>query len=469
MSHSLVAIERLLDAQWALVRSYQSVDEYVAAALFHEEIDRAHARALATVTPLDPWPGLADQATQTFTSGPDLVRLRRVLDIVQHGDRVLEIGVGQGYMTGVLLRDREPAHYCGIDINQRLVDMLDVMAEANGLSFDDHHAEVRDLFTLTPGFVGEHAPDVILLLEVVEHVADPAAALRTVADAMNDEQILVFSVPLLGRIEACWGHVSLFDDRRIRRLCAQAGLRIQNVEVIQNHWVLIVASRGEVGPARLSWPVASPDHASTDADRDYDLHRLSLRASASDCSVEAPGRGSAVVTEEKVGVRVRLTEEGSIALRTPRAGVVRIDLAVGTPGDVDGLEVLQLDGDGRRVARWRTDGRPLDERHLTYILRPGVPSRSLHPVGGVADAEVHTTELRWHIRRGRSVDVFLRRVAFAERSSALLRSAVPVRRVVRRVGRGGVSRPRSARALLRSVRRRLRDLSRATRPGRRSV
>lgn len=414
--------KRLLDAQWAIVRSYQAVDEHVAAALFRDEMDRLHERAVSSFTPLEPWDGLPPKVEKAFTSGPDLVRLRRILDLVRTGDRVLEIGTGQGYMTGILLRDRLLAHYCGVDINPRLVEAVELMAEANGLDFAPHHVELRDLFDLTADFVREHDPDVVLLLEVVEHVADPAAALRTVSSVMDDDQILIFSVPLLGRIEACWGHVSLFDDRRIRRLCDQAGLRVQNVEVVQNHWVLIVASRSEIPAERLAGLV-SPGATDVDpTEPDYALKRISLSPESPAVSPRvADGAADSIeITAEKVGIRVKVgSGEGGVAFDTPAAGVVRMEISFDRPDDVDAVWVEQFDRDGTSLARWESPTSELRERMITYIFRPGVRTRTFVPTGDVVAGTAATTALSVRTAGRAPVEFLVRRVASATETATL--------------------------------------------------
>ncbi len=424
------AVNRLVTAQWSEVRAYQAIDEPAAAALYADEIARERARARDTIDRLDPWSGLPPKAEKTFTGGPDLPRLRRILDLVASGDRILEIGTGQGYMAGVLLRDRKLEHYCGVDINPRLIEAVRAMAEANDLDLSPHHVEVMDLFDLTPDFVAEHRPDVALLLEVVEHVDDPGAALRTVASALADDTVLVFSVPLLGRIEACWGHVSLFDDRRVQALCDDAGLLVQHVEVVQNQWVLVVCARTEIAPARLvDLRVGSGDVTERSTDEDgYELRRIRLDPDGDELEVVrgSPAARSVTVQPARVGVQVTVEGgRGGVRLATPDAGVVRIELSFADAEDVSGVWARQHDRDGRSLAAWfwSAGATELHDRFITYVLRPGIRSRGFVPAGKFRKGRVATTEIVLETRAKGRATMHVQRAAAAGAVAELTASA----------------------------------------------
>ncbi len=424
------AVNRLVTSQWSEVRAYQAIDEPAAAALYAEEIAREQARARDTIDRLDPWPGLPPKAEKTFTGGPDLARLRRILDLVASGDRVLEIGTGQGYMAGVLLRDRQLEHYCGVDINPRLIEAVREMADANDLDLSSHHVEVMDLFDLTPGFVAEHRPDVALLLEVVEHVDDPGAALRTVAASLADDTVLVFSVPLLGRIEACWGHVSLFDDRRVQALCDDAGLLIQHVEVVQNQWVLVVCGRTEIPDERLvELRIGFEDARGRPADEgDYELRRIRLDPDGDELDVVkgSPAARSVTVQPARVGVEVTVEGgRGGVRLATPDAGVVRVELSFADAEGVSAVWARQHDRNGRSLAAWRwsVGAAELHERFITYVLRPGIRSRGFVPVGKLRKGGVATTDIVLETRSTGRATMHLQRAAAAGTVAELTASA----------------------------------------------
>lgn len=386
--------DRLLDEQWRSVRAYQGIDERSANVVFQADLDAALEAATGSIEPLEPWEALPARQFDSFQVGVELVRLSRIMSMIQDGDRVMEIGTGRGYMTGLMLRDREISHYCGVDINPVLIDSVREMAMVNSLDLSEHHLEPKNLFDLTPEFVAEHTPDVVLLLEVVEHVHDPQAALSTVVDALEDETLLVFSVPLLGRIEACWGHVSLFDDVQIRALCHGAGLQIHNVEVVQNHWVLVVAGRGAITEDRRAM---LRDRLRSDAAgmevEDLSIRKVSLKGNPS-LQFEAPnpaelrasgGSNGAVITVQ--GGR------GGIVMPTPDARMVRLELGFADGWKPGKVWVRQYAADGTILRSWFWDALgPRPKRDLlTHVFRPGVPSRGFHPIGPVREGAVATT------------------------------------------------------------------------------
>lgn len=457
------AVARLVEAQWTEVRAYQAIDEAAAAALYADDLAREQTRASDSIERLDPWPGLPPKAEKAFTRGADLARLRRILDLVSPGDRVLEIGTGQGYMAGVLLRDRKLEHYCGVDINPRLIDAVQAMAPANDLDLSSHHVQVMDLFDLTPEFVAQHRPDVALLLEVVEHVDDPEAALRTVSSVLDDDTMLVFSVPLLGRIEACWGHLSLFDDRRVQSLCDDADLLIQHVEVVQNQWVLIVCARTEITADRLAglrrgFGAESAPPPGEDA---YDLRRIRLDPDADELAVAkgTPAAKTVTVVPDRVGVEVTVQGgRGGVRMATPDAGVVRIELSFADAEKVSGVWVRQHDRDGRSLAAWfwSAGAAELHERFITYVFRPGIRSRGFAPTGKLRRGEAATTEVILETQAKGRATMHVQRAAAAGavgalRSGQRLRTALGISQrpspFQRLVARGGPTAERLAKSV----------------------
>ena len=168
--------------------------------------------------------------------------MRRVLDVVEPGDRVLDIGVNYGYLAGVLLRDGRLSAYTGLDLSEHLLEAVQQMREVNSLTDVPCKLAVQNLYDLTPEWVAETDPDLVVLLEVLEHVPNAEQALTTIARCIRPDAAIVFSLPVLGRLEACWGHVSMFDTARVRRMIASAGLIVQHVEAVHDTWQLVVVS-----------------------------------------------------------------------------------------------------------------------------------------------------------------------------------------------------------------------------------
>lgn len=429
---SQLLVDRVVAEQWEHVRTYQAIDERTAAVVFADDLAAAAERASASVEPLLPWPSLPENQIGAFSDGVDLIRLHRIRQLVGNGDRVLEIGTGRGYMTGVLLRDRSIPHYCGVDINPALIESVEQMAEVNSLDLSDHHLETKNLFDLTPEFVAEHDPDVVLLLEVVEHVPDPQAALSTVAAAIPDDAILVFSVPLLGRIEACWGHVSLFDDVQIKELCRAAGLHVHNVEVLQNHWVLIVAGRKPLDDARLlSLHAPSSEEPTPSPTRDLAIRRLSL-TEAPPTITEMPEPDELAVRGGQNGATITVRGgRGGLILPTPGAGFVRFEFGFADGWRPGKVWVRQYAEDGTMLQSWfwAAHGSRPKRDLLTHLFRPMVPNRGFEPIGPVTPGVVSHTAVLVQPAGSKPSTLLVRRAAYAS-DAAALRSASQLRRAM---------------------------------------
>jgi 2-polyprenyl-3-methyl-5-hydroxy-6-metoxy-1,4-benzoquinol methylase len=117
--------------------------------------------------------------------------------------------------------------------------------------------------------------DVVLCSEVIEHLPDPAAALRGLRRLLAPGGALVLSTPLrwsplevLGRVafrpgvvqvvRAVYrepilptGHVSLLSERALRRALAEAGLRVEESAKTGLYLPVIAEAGGERGQRAL--------------------------------------------------------------------------------------------------------------------------------------------------------------------------------------------------------------------------
>ena len=90
-----------------------------------------------------------------------------------------------------------------------------------------------------PSFTLEHKYDTAVLLHVLEHLFDPESVLKKVAEAIRPGGSLIGGFPvvpgILARIRESqvrktakpMGHVSVFSPKRVRRMAADAGLRVE--------------------------------------------------------------------------------------------------------------------------------------------------------------------------------------------------------------------------------------------------
>jgi len=153
------------------------------------------------------------------------------------GKSVLDVGCGAGLLAEPL--SRLGAKVTGIDAASPLIAVAREHASASGLDIDYRAGELAEL----PGQF-----DLITCMEVIEHVADPAAFAKQLAARLAPNGLLILSTPNatawsrlltitlaegLGRIPKGTHDFDKFiGPDRIKALLAEAGLRCLDVEGI---------------------------------------------------------------------------------------------------------------------------------------------------------------------------------------------------------------------------------------------
>jgi SAM-dependent methyltransferase len=158
-------------------------------------------------------------------------------------ERVFDVGFGRGYLCGLLLRDGRVVAYYGIDVVPEYIEATRRMLAANEMEDREVQLEMGDLFKLRQAKVAQSRATLVICCEVLEHVADPETALSALAAALPKGTDLLFSVPLHGRLESVWGHVTVFDVARLKTMIEGAQLFVHHVEPVANTWTMVVASR----------------------------------------------------------------------------------------------------------------------------------------------------------------------------------------------------------------------------------
>ena len=100
------------------------------------------------------------------------------------GRTALDVGCGAGLLAEPLAR--LGAKVTAIDAAPELVEVAKTHAAGQGLAIDYRHSAVEEL-------VGEF--DLVTSMEVIEHVADPAAFLKCLAERLAPGGLLILSTP----------------------------------------------------------------------------------------------------------------------------------------------------------------------------------------------------------------------------------------------------------------------------------
>lgn len=148
--------------------------------------------------------------------------LREVVETVGdlHPVRIVDLGCGEGMVAGRLHRSLPGVEYLGVDVDPDAVDLARTL-------YPEVEFRVGSLFDPPPDDV---RADLVLCLEVIEHLQDPHTAVEHVLDWT--ERDALFSVPwepffrlgnlLRGRHLRAWGnhpeHVQQFGPRSFSRL-----------------------------------------------------------------------------------------------------------------------------------------------------------------------------------------------------------------------------------------------------------
>lgn len=101
------------------------------------------------------------------------------------GRRALDVGCGAGLLTEPLAR--LGAAVTGLDAAQENITVASAHAQRQGLAIDYRATPVERL--------AEGDYDLVTSMEVIEHVADPAAFVRALAERLAPDGLLILSTP----------------------------------------------------------------------------------------------------------------------------------------------------------------------------------------------------------------------------------------------------------------------------------
>lgn len=390
-------------AGWLLVDAYERLTVQGAEKVFGHELAAWTSYAKSTVSNLKPWQ--ERHKLSVYENDHNRRRFRRTMDFVRPGECVFDVGFGRGYLAGLLLRDRNLAGYHGIDIVPGNLDAVRAMQEANGLTDAEVDIGLGNVYELTRAQVAASGATIVICCEVLEHLHDPERALRTLADALPNGVDLLFSVPLHGRLEQVWGHLTVFDVARLKAMVEAAGLYVHHVEPVANVWTMVVASRSPAASRRVRESTFRPAvnvSVPLSCGRDFiDIAPPEFESPTSTCTLE-PAKGGVLCEVVAPSGSVEFPVQGLTALRV-------------NFGQRDLAEVTQIEVNvyraRTRVGRWTWVPRRADlvgRKQRRIALRPGESTSTFRAVEFSDTCSADRVELRVKVGPGHSADFSLR-------------------------------------------------------------
>lgn len=149
-----------------------------------------------------------------------VTQLHELFEAVSPVSSVLEIGVGEGFLSGFLATLHRDVKFSGVDLNERDLALLTQKFPA----IETYCASIYDLDALPGGF------DVVICAEVLEHLEQPKLALDQIKRRSPKHVILtvphepwfMLSNLLMGKNVKRWGndieHINHFNVGSFRKL-----------------------------------------------------------------------------------------------------------------------------------------------------------------------------------------------------------------------------------------------------------
>lgn len=170
-------------------------------------------------------------------------RLLRAAQGLPNDARILDVGCGDGFHLGLLRDFGQPGwHAEGVDPDLRATER----ARDNGLDVADGTVETVEL--------ADSSFDLVLLIQTIEHVADPQAVLQRIRALLRPGGRLLIVTDNTGSPDFSvfkrrhWGgyhfprHWNLFNEKALRMLSGECGLQVETLTTIVSpvNWVYSV-------------------------------------------------------------------------------------------------------------------------------------------------------------------------------------------------------------------------------------
>ena len=370
----------LVEAQWASTQDLVDLPRAVGRAVWGRR-NAELVREASEIQALKSWPELAPATAAIYNMPENRARVARVLNFVNDGERLVDIGCGNGSLGGHILRRKQLETYLGIDASSKAIASFRSMAKANKIKSDSYRLIESMVEQAGEQAIPEIDPTLVLLLEMLEHVSDPGLVLRQTSEAIGDQTDLLISVPMLGEIEHEWGHVSVFDRARLERMASDAGLYIHWVEPVMHQWLLLLLSKSPDPRPRLDSIARRPPERLAGLaaeDQSYYFRTLEIDQSSVMAPTSRP-KARADLRLAQNGQRVDLqipSDEthnlGGVTIYRPGLAVLRLELSVKDPSCITGA-IAEFRAGGKTLEQWRITVEEINRLNQprTWVFRRG--------------------------------------------------------------------------------------------------
>ena len=178
---------------------------------------------------------LAGLRLHKFKSNAGLPRVERVIGILRglQPARLLDVGSGRGTFLWPLLAALPDIAVTAIDVSERRATDLEAVRSGGLSRLTVARMDAQQIAFMDQSF------DVVTMLEVLEHMPNPQAALTNAVACAR--QFVVLSVPSVPDDNP--EHIHLFTPDQLRTMAQQAGAVRVTIEHVLNHRIALVKAR----------------------------------------------------------------------------------------------------------------------------------------------------------------------------------------------------------------------------------
>lgn len=173
-------------------------------------------------------------------SPTNFIRISSVLDWVGDEKKIVDIGGGSGLVAAAAMTEGKNIRYLLTDISEsfRKLDFLPKIFKENRklLEGGGFATAFFDVERTDDTVVKDFRPELVLLLEVLEHVPNPEAFLANLRNHLVPGARVVISVPLFGQLELVRGHVNVFTTVQLLGIFERVGLTVLGSKSVANRW-----------------------------------------------------------------------------------------------------------------------------------------------------------------------------------------------------------------------------------------